>query len=111
MTTEILLDAQDDDLYYEDGVGPWVEDKHRLVSLYETLFSTGMKRKWDMRVYIDLYSGPGMVRVRGTGKFLWGSPLLALQVKDPFDKFIFCESNGLALDAIEVKGWKTLPKG
>ncbi len=89
---------------------PGVEDKHRLVSLYETLFSSGMKRKWEMRVYIDLYSGPGMVRVRGTGKFLWGSPLLALQVKDPFDKYIFCESKGTALDALKSRVGKLFPK-
>ena len=110
MKTEISLDAQDDGLYYEDEVGPWVEDKHRLVSLYETLFSTGMKRKWETRVYIDLYSGPGMVRVRGTGRFLWGSPLLALQVKDPFDRYIFCESDGLALDALKSRVGRLFPK-
>jgi three-Cys-motif partner protein len=109
VTTPLSLDAQDDGLYYEDGVGPWVEDKHRLVSLYETLFSTGMKRKWDTRVYIDLYSGPGMVRVRETGKFLWGSPLLALQVKDPFDRYIFCEKDSSALDALKIRVQKFFP--
>jgi three-Cys-motif partner protein len=109
VTTEISRDAQDDGLYYEDEVGPWVEDKHSLVSLYETLFSTGMKRKWDVRVYIDLYSGPGIVRVRGSGKFLWGSPLLALQTKNPFDKYIFCESNDSALDALELRVKRFFP--
>jgi three-Cys-motif partner protein len=97
---ESSSDAHDDGLYYEAEVGAWVEDKHRLVSLYEILFSTGMKHKWEKRVYIDLFSGPGMVRLRGTGRFLWSSPLLALQVKDPFDKYIFCESDGVALDAL-----------
>lgn len=110
MLADISLDAQDDGLYCEDGVGAWVEDKHRLVSLYETLFSTGMKLKWDMRVYIDLFSGPGIVRVRGTGKLLWGSPLLALQVKDPFDKYIFCESNSDALDALHRRVERLFPK-
>jgi len=109
VTIEALPGAQDDGLYYGDDVGSWVEDKHRLVSLYETLFSTGMKRKWDKRVYIDLYSGPGMVRVRETGRFLWGSPLLALQVKDPFDKYIFCESNGAAIDALKSRVERVFP--
>jgi len=109
VTTPLSLDAQDDGLYYEHDVGPWVEDKHRLVSLYETLFSTGMKRKWDTRVYIDLYSGPGLVRVRDTGKFLWGSPLLALQVKDPFDRYIFCEKDSSALDALKVRVKRFFP--
>ena len=45
LTPTVHADAGDDGLYYEDQVGAWVEDKHRLVSLYETLFSTGMKRK------------------------------------------------------------------
>ncbi|HXN51385.1 MAG TPA: three-Cys-motif partner protein TcmP [Candidatus Acidoferrum sp.] len=109
MATEILPGAQDDGLHYEDDVGAWVEDKHRLVSLYETLFSTGMKRKWEKRVYIDLFSGPGLVRIRGTRRFLWGSPMLALQVKDPFDEYIFCESSAGALDALRQRVDKLFP--
>jgi len=109
LTATVHVDASDDGLYYEDGVGAWVEDKHRLVSLYGTLFSTGMKRKWEMRVCIDLYSGPGLVRVRDTNRFLWGSPLLALRVKDPFDKYIFCESNPSALSALKTRVGRLFP--
>jgi three-Cys-motif partner protein len=109
LAATIHVDAADDGLYYQDQVGPWVEDKHRLVSLYETLFSTGMKKKWDVRVCIDLYAGPGMVRVRETGRFLWGSPLLALRLKDPFDKYIFCESNPTALSALKTRVGKLFP--
>ena len=104
-----LPSAQDDGLYFEDEVGAWVEDKYRLVSLYETLFSTGMKHKWERRVYIDLFSGPGLVRVRGMNKFAWSSPFLALQVKDPFDKYIFCESNVTALNALRERVDKYFP--
>jgi three-Cys-motif partner protein len=105
----VPIDAADDGLYYEDQVGAWVEDKHRLVSLYETLFSTGMKRKWDVRVCIDLYSGPGLVRIRDTNRFLWGSPVLALRLKDQFDKYIFCESNPSALSALKSRVDKLFP--
>jgi three-Cys-motif partner protein len=92
----------------EDGlpcseVGPWAEDKYKLVGLYDRLFSTGMKNKWPTRVYIDLYSGPGFVRVRGTGRMLTGSPLLALGVPDPFDKYIFCESDAGLLGALQAR--------
>ncbi len=38
-------------------VGSWAETKYRLLGLYDELFSTGMKYKWDQRVYIDLYAG------------------------------------------------------
>ncbi len=84
-------------------VGAWAEDKYKLVGLYDRLFSTGMKNKWPTGVYIDLYSGPGFVRVRGTGRMLMGSPLLALGAPDPFDKYIFCESDPELLGALQSR--------
>jgi three-Cys-motif partner protein len=93
-----------------DEVGPWAEDKYRILSLYATLFSSGMKNKWDERVYIDLYSGAGQVKVRGTEKLLYGSPLLALQVRDPFDKYIFCEEDPTLIEALEVRAKRISPR-
>ena len=72
-------------------VGAWSEDKYKLVSLYANLFATGMKSKWDERVYIDLYAGAGRARIKGKGRIVLGSPLIALTVNDPFDRHIFCE--------------------
>jgi three-Cys-motif partner protein len=99
----------DDGFYFERDVGPWVEDKHRLVQLYEELFSTGMKNKWDYRVCIDLFAGPGLVSVRESQKFLWGSPIRALTVKEPFDKYIFCEANPVALNALRTRVTRMFP--
>ena len=73
------------------GGGSWAETKYRLLALYDELFSTGMKNKWDQRVYIDLYAGAGYSRIQGTSKFLKASPIIALTVTHPFDKYIFCE--------------------
>ncbi len=45
-------------------VGRWAETKFRLIALCE-LFPTGMKNKWEQRVYTDLYAGaalPSMLR-------------------------------------------------
>jgi len=106
---DTLESPQDDGLPCEDA-GAWVEDKHNLVFLYDSLFSRGMKNKWEARVYIDLYSGPGIVRLRDTGKLLWGSPLLALQVRDPFDKYIFCENRPEYLDALRTRAQRISPK-
>lgn len=102
MTYDPSIPAKDDGLFFAE-VGSWAEDKHSLVGLYDSLFSTGMKNKWDSRVYIDLYAGPGLLKVRGTSKFIWGSPILALGVKDPFDKHIFCESDSASLDALKKR--------
>lgn len=90
-------------------VGRWSEDKYILLWLYATLFSSGMKNKWDKRVYIDLYSGAGQAKIRGTEKLVFGSPLLALQVKDPFDKYIFCEENPEFLKALEARARALAP--
>ena len=100
--------AEDDGLPCSE-VGAWAEDKYTLVGLYDRLFSTGMKNKWPTRVYIDLYSGPGFVRVRGTGRVLTGSPFLALGVPDPFDKYIFCESDPELLAALQSRVDRYLP--
>ena len=108
MTHELPIPARDDGLFSSE-VGSWVEDKHRLVALYDSLFSTGMKNKWDSRVYIDLYAGPGLLKVRDTAKFIWGSPIIALGAKDPFDKYIFCENDAEALAALRQRVARHFP--
>jgi three-Cys-motif partner protein len=92
-----------DDGRISPEVGAWSEDKHRLVSLYSTLFSSGMKDKWDKRIYIELYAGAGRSRIRQTSKIIVGSPLLALKVKDPFDKYVFCEEDPANLEALKFR--------
>jgi three-Cys-motif partner protein len=73
-------------------VGGWTEDKHRYVSLYAKLFSSGMRNKWKTRVYVELYAGAGYSRIRDTGRIILGSPIRALTLEHPFDKYVFCEA-------------------
>ncbi|MGA3023839.1 MAG: three-Cys-motif partner protein TcmP [Bryobacteraceae bacterium] len=93
----------DDDGLATPEVGGWAETKYRLLALYDQLFSTGMKNKWDQRVYLDLYAGAGYSRIQGTSRFLKASPLIALTVTHPFDKYIFCEERQDLLDALEAR--------
>lgn len=99
----------DDDHLVCPGVGKWAEEKHRLVSLYAKLFSTGMKDKWDERVYIELYAGSGYSRLRDTSRIIAGSPIQALSLEHPFDKYIFCEKNPEELKALRARVEKTAP--
>jgi len=85
---EISTTADDD---YTPDAGEWAEDKGRRVAYYCAEFATAMKDRWDVRVYIDLFAGAGKVHARETDKVLLGSPLLALAVRHPFDRYIFCE--------------------
>jgi three-Cys-motif partner protein len=90
-------------------IGSWAEDKYKLLFLYDSLFSTGMKNRWDCRVYIDLFSGPGLASVERSGRLMWGSPILALSVKDRFDKYIFCDTNRSYLDALKQRVSRVVP--
>jgi hypothetical protein len=74
-------------------VGAWAREKYIRVWMYEHLFATGMKNKWNQRVYVDLFAGPGLSRIRRTSDILYGSPLLALTLPDRFDRYVFCEKN------------------
>jgi three-Cys-motif partner protein len=93
----------DDDGLMTPEVGSWAETKYRLLALYDELFSSGMKNKWDQRVYLDLYAGAGYSRVQGTSRFLKASPVIALTVSHPFDKYIFCEGRQDLLAALKAR--------
>ena len=108
--------AQQNELFvpYDDGlkildVGSWAETKYKVVSLYTTLFSSGMKAKWGQRVYIDLYAGAGFSRIRDSDKLLAGSPILALTVPDRFDKYIFCENDSDSFEALKARATRIAP--
>lgn len=102
------LHVEDDGLPCPE-VGRWAVDKYRLLHLYDQLFSTGMKNKWEQRIYIDLYASAGYGRVRGTDTLLKGSPILALNVTDPFDKYIFCEEQPELLSALRARARRAAP--
>jgi three-Cys-motif partner protein len=100
MKNETLL-GKDDGLCIPE-VGPWTEDKFDLVRLYCQLFSSAMKNKWT-RAYVDLYAGSGLCRIEGRSQVLLGSPLIALSVDAPFDRYIFCESGTERFSALKTR--------
>jgi three-Cys-motif partner protein len=102
------LRADDDGLVCPE-VRRWAETKYRLVALYDELFSTGMKNKWGKRIYIDLYAGAGYSRIQETPTILKGSPILAMTVQNPFDKYIFCEENPELMAALQVRAKRHAP--
>ena len=96
------VSVEADDLPCNDA-GVWTEAKHRLVSYYASLFSAAMKEKWEKRIYIELYAGAGYSRIRDTERVIAGSPIQALTLKVPFDKYIFCEQDPAKLEALRVR--------
>ena len=102
------LKVEDDGMICPE-VGGWAEEKYRLISLYDSLFAQGMKNKWDQRVYIDLYAGSGHSLLRGTGIRVAGSPILALKVPTPFDRYIFCEEDPDLMAALKARAERVAP--
>jgi len=88
------LPTLEDDRLLTPEVGAWAEHKYRLVWNYATMFATSMKNKWEARVYIDLFAGAGRAKIENTNQIVPASPLLALDIPHPFDKYIFCENEG-----------------
>jgi three-Cys-motif partner protein len=78
--------------------GGWIETKHKLLTYYGKLFATGMKHKWNSRVYLELFSGPGRCLIRKSGKEDLGSPLKIIEHE--FTKFIFTEMSIQAAEAL-----------
>lgn len=103
MTTSRL----EDDGYYTPTVGAWSETKYRLVKFYSDVFATSMKRKWDARVYIDLFAGAGRARIEGSSRIVATSAALALTTKDTFDRYVLCELGDLPFSALEhrTRAW------
>jgi three-Cys-motif partner protein len=96
-------------VYFALKLVMWAEEKHSTVSYYAKLFSTGMKEKWDERVYIELYAGAGFARIKHSSRLIAGSPIRALALEHPFDKYIFCEKEARELDALKKRVERIAP--
>jgi len=103
------LPQLDDDGLPTAEIGSWGEDKYRLVSLYAALFVRSMRRKWEALVYLDLFSGPGRSRIRGTKRTVPASPLLVLGMPETFNKYIFCEKDEKNATALETRCHRDFP--
>ncbi len=84
-------------------VGVWTDEKLFYVRRYVEIFTTGMKQKWPVRVYIDLFSGPGRSLIEGTPREIDGSPLIALKAKDAFTSYFFNDLDRESADALKER--------
>jgi len=88
-------------------VGEWsVELKHRLLREYvDATWPT--RAKYSHCGYVDLFSGPGRVRVKPTGEIMDGSPLVAWRTsahsKAPYTSTIIADVDQLVVEACETR--------
>ena len=97
-----LIRGLEDDGHYTPLIKDHSLEKIRLHNYYVRLFSTGMKNKWRQRAYLGLYSGPGRARVK-TGEIVATTAISALQVPDPFTKYIFVDNDPKCIEALKPR--------
>lgn len=85
------------------AVGRWSKDKLFYIKSYCDIFNTGMKDKWTVRTYVDLFSGPGKCFIETTGEEIEGSPLLALSCKVPFTHYFFNDIQPNVVESLRTR--------
>lgn len=99
----------EDGLAVNEDVGSWSPEKYRILQLYAHLFTKGMKGKWKGLTFVDLYSGAGHSRMKGSDEILLGSPLIALALDVLFDKYVFVESDAEKIEALKSRVTRAHP--
>jgi three-Cys-motif partner protein len=77
--------------------------KAHFIARYAHAVAVAMKRKWHCRAFIDLFSGPGLCWVKGTGEFVDGSPLIAFAAEPQFSHHIFVDLDSRSTCALEQR--------
>lgn len=90
--------------------GTWSRDKLYFVSYFSSLFNGGMKNRWPIRAYVDLFAGPGLCKDRDRGTEFPGSPLIALDCKTPFTHLFFNDINEEFVDALYERQKRLKPE-
>jgi len=98
----------------DSSVGPWAKEKLDALSRYLDFYTTVPKKQGHWlhgTIFVDAFAGPGLSRVRTKDKiasgpglfgtdsesdtaeieFLKGSPRVALDLTNPFTRYIFVE--------------------
>jgi len=103
------LPSLEDDGLHTPTAGSWSDVKYRLISNYAEMFSTSMRKRWDKRVYIDLFAGAGRARIKDSSQIVATSSLLAMGVTHPFDRYVLCDSEPRCIDALRARVGREYP--
>lgn len=101
----------DEDGQVREIVREWVRDKHARLERYVGI-SSAVRKKFVKKgpagaTYIDLFSGPGRVRIRETKDVLHGSPLVAwsqsVQRSAPFTQVYIADAHASIVEACNFR--------
>lgn len=85
-----------------DEIGHWSELKLAIVEQYGAAYTAAFNRTPCLKkYYIDGFSGAGAHLSKQTGERIDGSPVRALRITPPFDRFYFIDLNRHKTDYLE----------
>lgn len=110
--------------HIENTVGPWAAEKLRALREYLHFYTTALKKnnQWE-KIYIDAFAGAGGSKIRSdispnlelaslfefddqdvveTEQYLKGSPHVALELDQPFDRYLFIEKDPIRARELEA---------
>ena len=89
--------------FRHDEIGYWSEVKLDIIRKYAAAFSTIIAKQPGLSsAYIDGFSGAGEHLRKDTGEPVPGSPLNALNVDPPFDRYFLIDLNGRKVDHLRT---------
>jgi three-Cys-motif partner protein len=88
----------DDEMLFSRCVSLHSLEKAYGARRYAEIVGTAMAGKFPALWWVELFAGPGRLLVRDTGKFVDGSPVEALNIRRPFDGYVFAD---LSLPCVE----------
>jgi three-Cys-motif partner protein len=99
---ELCKRVQEDDNLPVREVRHWTEEKLWFWNRYIEITTSAMVGKPQWRaglVYVDLFGGPGVLRLKNSGRRIPGSPLIAAHAPKPFHRILVCEKDKELADA------------
>jgi three-Cys-motif partner protein len=84
-----------------DEIGYWSEIKLDIVRDYASAYSRILNSKKLPHIYVDAFAGAGQHISRGTGEFVQGSPLNALNIQPPFREYHFIDLNAAKIEHLQ----------
>jgi three-Cys-motif partner protein len=84
-------------------VKPHSAEKAKMVRADLGIVGKAMNRQWFDVHYMELFSGPGLLYDDVTGEEVAGSPLEALAIHKPFDRYVFSDFSGVCTKALAAR--------
>jgi len=79
-------------------------EKAHIASRYAQMVGTGMKNVFRGRLaWVELYAGPGILRLRESGTFVDGSPVASLKIRDRFNTYVFVDLDPKCTGAMRAR--------